>query len=60
MIQEKVEKGELITDRKTGGVRVARERRQESLGTVPSVGALASKLRAESGSQQEFGLGVMI
>ena len=54
MIQEKVERGELITDRKTGGVKIARERRQESLGGLPSVGALASKLRPES---QQAGLG---
>ena len=55
MIQEKVEKGELIADRRNGGVKVARERRQESLGNIPTVGALVSKMKSDN---QGFGLGV--
>ena len=49
MIQEKVEKGELIADRKNGGVKVVRERRLESLGAVPTVEALAdNRLKHEA------------
>ena len=48
MIQEKVEKGELVADRKNGGVRVARERRQESIGSIPAVSALTSSIKAHS------------
>ena len=55
MIQEKVEKGELVADRRNGGVKVARERRQESIGNIPTVGALVSKMKDSS---QDSGLGV--
>ena len=48
MIQEKVERGELVPDRRYGGVRVAVERRQESLGGYPKIGGLAGRSRSES------------
>ena len=55
MIQEKVEKGEIVPDRKNGGVKVARDRRQESIAKVPTVGALMAKTRIDS---RDLGLGV--
>lgn len=55
MIQEKVEKGELVADRKNGTVRAARERRQESIGNVPVIGALGSKVKTDGPG---LGLGV--
>ena len=59
MIQEKVETGELIADRKHGGVKLARERRQESLGAVPSVEALgANKPKPEAVEKKGAGLGI--
>ena len=60
MIQEKVEKGELVADRKHGGVKIVRERRQGSLGEVPSVGALSgnNKSKPEVAKKTELGLGV--
>ena len=53
MIQEKVERGELVPDAKRGGgvgVRAARERRQESLGQVAAVEGLATREREEVGA----------
>jgi centromeric protein E len=49
MIQSRVEQGALVRSQ-TGSVRVGRgmERRKESLGGIPSVGALARVLRPES------------
>ena len=59
MIQEKVERGELVPDARRGGagvsagglgVRAARERRQESLGQVAPVEGLVPREREEVGA----------
>ena len=55
MIQERVEKGEIVADRKNGTVKAPRARRQESMGNIPAVGALLSKTRSNS---RDLGLGV--
>ena len=47
MIQTKVEQGDVVRSQK-GSIRAKHERRKESLGEVPSVGALARGLRHES------------
>ena len=47
MIQDRVESGHLVKAHK-GSVRTAHERRNESISTVPKVGALAASLRPTS------------
>ncbi|MCJ1404657.1 hypothetical protein MMC11_007883 [Xylographa trunciseda] len=47
MIQSRVEQGDLVRSQR-GSVRAKHERRKESLGQVPTVGALARGLRPES------------
>ena len=47
MIQSRVEQGDLIRSQR-GSIRAKQERRKESLGNVPTIGALAKVLRPES------------
>jgi centromeric protein E len=57
MIQDRVERGEVVRVAGKVGMRATRERRQESLAVVPSVGALVKGLRPDS---QQVGLGLGI